>query len=76
MTYDISRNVVAILLVLVILVSAVGTWAFLTQFEARELSPKPASGHVHLSIADTPEPVEQAGQVQLRIASMEDQQND
>ena len=74
MTHDISRNVVAILLVLVVLVSAIGTWAFMTQFESRPALSGPAGGQVHLSIADGPaEPVAQHAAVQLTIASMEGQ---
>ena len=76
MTHDISRNVVAILLVLVVLVSALGTWAFMTQFESRPGLAAPASGHVQLSIAGVPaEPVQQHARVQLTIASTEGQQN-
>ena len=76
MTHDISRNVVAILLVLVILVSVIGTWAFMTQFESRHIMVEggPAHGQVQLSIAGAPpELVAQQAMVQLTIASTEGQ---
>lgn len=75
MTHDISRNVVAILLVLVVVVSAMGTWAFLTQFEARaQTGPMAGQGQIHLSIESAPPlPVMKEASVQLSIASTEAQ---
>jgi len=75
MTHDISRNVVAILLVLVIVVSAIGTWAFLTQFEARaQVAPATGQGQVQFSVARAPpEPVVREASVQLTIVGAEGQ---
>lgn len=68
---DISNNIVAVLLVLVIVVSAIGTWAFLTAFEpvAPQVDDAGADAQVKLSIGSGPaEPVQTQAIIALAIA--------
>lgn len=68
MATDISRNVVAILLVLTIAVAGLGTWAVLNQEPATQ-TPLPRGGEVSLDIYNPP-----TGQVSLQITNPTEQE--
>lgn len=68
MAADISRNVVAILLVLTIAVAALGTWAVLNQEPAPQ-TPSSTGGEVSLDIYQPP-----TGQVSLQIIKPTEQE--
>ncbi len=72
MAADISNNAVAVLLVLVIVVAALGTWAFLTAFQpVSQAAPQASNANVHLSIYHQPAPEQSSSQasVALKIAT-------
>lgn len=76
MERDISNNVVAILLVLTIIVSAAGTWAFLTSFEAVSVptthEQTNSKAAVLLSITDGEAQSDSgAGQIRLQVTPLE-----
>ncbi len=73
---DISNNVVAILLVLTLAVSALGTWALVTTLKP-DIDPRgsvsPSSdSQVLLRIGGDPRIQHRAGNVELRIAPKEE----
>lgn len=75
MANDISNNVVMVLLVLVVVVSAFGTWALLEGSSGAQFSnPSDASGQVNLEISELPGPQTSVGQasVQLQIQDTEE----
>ena len=75
MPKDISNNVVAVLLVLIVVVAAFGTWAFLTEFDSiKEVSgASSTSADVQLKVGEQPSaPPSVAANVQLQIATAEE----
>lgn len=71
MTQDISRNVVAILLVLTIVVASFGTWMILTAQPTTADADTPAGGEIGLTIQSPPE-----GDVALTIMPSEEEEQE
>jgi len=74
MEKDIPKATIAVLLVLTILVSIIGTWTVLESISVKEATSLPAEktagaaeGNVRFTIEEKPEPVETSANIRLEI---------
>ena len=74
MAEDIPKATIAVLLVLIILVSIIGTWTVLESISIKEATPLSvekavgaAEGNIRFTIEEKPEPVETSANIRFEI---------